>query len=479
MRIRIPGIFPRREPEAAPAEPVAEPAAPAPAQDVRRDVGESTASFSVPVTYMHSDIPEVDSAYGYGHLDGRRGVPPENFRAFVTHTVEGEGIDVLLPEVEAQLAGLREQAADLRRKREELAGLSAQCATLKERKAAAEEARRSAAAELKNAQTVAHENASAGSVVQGSIFLIAALFFILGDVVMSQKIVADALGLTGSDLLGWDESWYFAIGLAMISIVLKPAYDRLVETPFWHGRETRFAYVICILAVASLITLGVLGAFRSEANGILTQISMLGDGNGLSPAAEAARLQKLMELQRQQLESKLAWWSFVLSGVLFAAAGAVSLGIALRQFSAAWHQRWASAIQLRRRNRIHTRATEADDALDRELESSAAAIRRLETSISDQPSLDELTARANELAERRAGLLTRRTEVRTGRLLSLYDDGYEAGRLMESEGRSESTVSSGPSTRVGADLPRRRRPRPFVALRRAIREARLANHAAN
>ena len=47
-----------------------------------RSVGESTADFGVPVTYMSSGIPDVDSAFGYGHLDGNRGVEPENFREY-------------------------------------------------------------------------------------------------------------------------------------------------------------------------------------------------------------------------------------------------------------------------------------------------------------------------------------------------------------------------------------------------------------
>src|SRR5207237_688586 len=108
-----------------------------------------------------------------------------------------------------------------------------------------------------------------GSVSHALIYLGAGAIFILGDVVMSQKIVADALSLTGTPFLGLvDESWVFALGLAMISIVLKPAYDRLVERHYWEGKEWKFVVTIGVLALLSIVTLWVLGAFRFEANAL-------------------------------------------------------------------------------------------------------------------------------------------------------------------------------------------------------------------
>ena len=61
----------------------------------------------------------------------------------------------------------------------------------------------------------------------GIIYLAAGITFIFGDLIISHEIVAYALNIRDNY-----EAWAFAIGLAMLSVLLKPAYDRLVEQPF-------------------------------------------------------------------------------------------------------------------------------------------------------------------------------------------------------------------------------------------------------
>ncbi|HET6232210.1 MAG TPA: hypothetical protein VFE05_19205 [Longimicrobiaceae bacterium] len=472
MRIRIPrislsGIFSRIAGETPePAETAAAPAS----EPVRRDVGENASHFSVPVTFMRSDVPDVDSAFGYGHLDGRRGVSPENFRDFIAHTVEGEGIDLLLADLEAREKAAREKAASLRQQRAEIAGKTEELSSLAEGKAAANQALKDAAAELTAAEAQAGETHAAGSLTQGTLFLAAGLVFIAGDVVMSQKIVADALGLTGSNFLGVDESWMFALGLAMISIVLKPAYDRLVETPYWQGKRTRFTAVICTLALASFVTLWVLGAFRAESYGTQTKITMLQANAALSAAEKGSRL---MDLQEQMLSSSLARWSFILSGTLFAAAGAVSLSIGLRYLHDRRYLRRAAAKRKSELASAHLAAREAQRRVADELPGRTAELKRLLALTADEPAAAALELRADDLAGERRELLARRVEVRTNRLRSLYDDGYELG------GNLETRESEDAAAATAAERPRRKRPRPFVALRRTIREIALSAHSSN
>jgi hypothetical protein len=35
------------------------------------------------------------------------------------------------------------------------------------------------------------------------------------------------------------EAWSFAVGLAMVSILLKPAYERLIESPYSDGESAK------------------------------------------------------------------------------------------------------------------------------------------------------------------------------------------------------------------------------------------------
>ena len=101
------------------------------------------------------------------------------------------------------------------------------------------------------------------SLLAGLFFLAAGISFLAGDLIISHEIVAYALNIRNST-----EAWAFAVGLAMVSILLKPAYDRLIETPYQEnpvqnrGRYERFKITLAVFAV---LTLAVLGWFRYEA----------------------------------------------------------------------------------------------------------------------------------------------------------------------------------------------------------------------
>lgn len=464
MRIRLPGWFPRA-PEPASTVP-APPAAPAaPAREARERVVDS-----VPVTYMDSPIPEIDSAFGYGHLDGRRGVPPEHFRGFIHHTVDGEGIDRRLEELRADEQALRQRAAEVRQRRAELAGGTEALRALRDREAhwAAEVRAAETALEAAEVSARQHERGSYG---HAAMYLLAGALFVLGDVVMTRKIVADALQLTGHRFLGlMDESWVFAAGLAMISIVLKPAYDRLVEKPYWHGREKPFLAVICLLAVASLVTLWVLGEFRAEAYGDQQRLLIIQQMEGLS---DAEKLIRITALQEKMLDSELATFSFVLSGLLFATAGAVTLSIGTRYLRNALHERRPA------RTRVKRGETVLKDARDARM-SAAAAIaahgerqERLRALAADDLPAADLDARADAVAEQRRELMARFVATRQQRLRHLYDDGYELGVVNRVAAEEDEARAS------AATRPRRKRPRPFVALRRAIRERALTPETLN
>ena len=98
----------------------------------------------------------------------------------------------------------------------------------------------------------------------GLFFFAAGLAFVFGDLIISHEIVAYALNIRNNY-----EAWAFAIGLAMISILLKPAYDRLIEKPYTdqHTQQarSRYAWFKVGLAGFAIVTLGILGWFRYEA----------------------------------------------------------------------------------------------------------------------------------------------------------------------------------------------------------------------
>lgn len=458
MRIWIPKIF-RRDAEPAPA------ASPAAAPVTPRGVQESVID-SVPVTYMESRIPEVDSAFGYGHLDGRRGVDAEHFRGFIEHTVEGEGIDQRIAELKAEEDGLRQRAATLRQQRADMAAGAEALRHLREKEGRSAAEVDSARIELERAEETARQH-ERGSYTHAAMFLVAGLVFILGDVVMTRKIVADALQLTGHKFFGLlDESWVFALGLAMISIVLKPAYDRLVEKPYWQGKEKPFLAVILMLAACSLVTLYVLGDFRSDAYASQQRLGMLEAKEGIS---ETERLQGVDRIQEQMLDNPLAAVSFVLSGILFATAGAVTLSIGMRYGRTAFHERRPARQRVKQTGKALQAARDASAANRQEIATRTEQMERLRTLTGDESPPLVLEERADAIAEQRRALQQAFVSTRQRRLRSLYDDGYELG----------SVVARTAEAAAQTERPRRKRPRPFVALRRVIREMALTPETLN
>ncbi len=194
------------------------------------------------------------------------------------------------------------------------------------------------------------------SLFAGLIFLLAGIAFIAGDLIISHEIVAYALNIRNPN-----EAWAFAIGLAMLSVLLKPAYDRLIEGPYHDENspkaKSRYATFKLILSIFAIITLLVLGWFRYEAyrtdklkEAINKSVKYL-QLNAVDPLTgipvttpeltnkiETA-LRNSDQLNLDLVNSPWALLSFVLSGVLFAIAGAVSLGMALPVLQAFWY-RW-------------------------------------------------------------------------------------------------------------------------------------------
>lgn len=93
-------------------------------------------------------------------------------------------------------------------------------------------------ATIKRVEGKRNRNESPYSLLAGILYLLAGVAFVTGDLIISHEIVAYALNIRDNY-----EAWAFAIGLAMLSVLLKPAYDRLVEQPYINEYSTNQAYL--------------------------------------------------------------------------------------------------------------------------------------------------------------------------------------------------------------------------------------------
>jgi hypothetical protein len=295
-----------------------------------------------------------------------------------------------------------------------------------------------------------NHNDSPYSLLAGVLYLLAGIAFILGDLIISHEIVAYALNIRNNI-----EAWSFAVGLAMLSILLKPAYERLVEQPYLHEYSPKtkriYGYFQSFLLIFTIGTMFILGWFRYEAyktdklkEGINKQIKAMQlstqslDPTIAQPTDNQAIIQKMDEqmkaydaLNMQLVNSPWALFSFVLSGILFAIAGAICLGIAFPILQAYWY-RWLQANPaIKRLKKENLKLKESLKIAENELAEREVQRNVLEHDLTLLPNLDELKAEKVAILKEIAELLKDSKISDQDRRINTFNDGFAKGQATE------------------------------------------------
>ena len=297
------------------------------------------------------------SLHDHGFTNGLLRLDPVPFGAFIENDER-----LNQAQVEADRARANVQAAESRRDavrqarcQHQEGTLDAACA-LDQHTRATDDLR--AAADRHRAQRAAldaekHALRPPYSWVPALLFLLASIFFIGSDVAITRDVVRSAF-----DMPDGLESWCYAIGLACVAFAIKPAIDRIVEKPYATdpvaARRVNY-WFLGVVGVFAIVTLAVLGAVRGDAKRldqaetaaeIECQAAQTRVDNARYTASESekttaqadltAATVKLNAVSEERNGNGWMAWGFVLSGVLFAVAGAVCLGIgfpAIAQFA--------------------------------------------------------------------------------------------------------------------------------------------------
>ena len=287
------------------------------------------------------------------------------------------------------------------------------------------------------------------SLLAGLFFFAAGLAFVFGDLIISHEIVAYALNIRNNY-----EAWAFAIGLAMISILLKPAYDRLIEKPYTdqHTQQarSRYAWFKVGLAGFAIVTLGILGWFRYEAyrtdklkeainksvKNLQLNATPLDPTASISPAQQQALLQKIEqqllrsdELNLGLVNSPCALASFVLSGILFALAGAVSLGMALPVLQNFWYRWLQIDPRLGRLRRRRKKLVKEIEGAEKEVAEDTTQKDILAHELEILPNLDDLRAERLKLRNELDELIETTRLAQTDSRIASFNDGYAKGEI--------------------------------------------------
>ena len=285
------------------------------------------------------------------------------------------------------------------------------------------------------------------SLFAGLIYLFAGISFVAGDLIISHEIVAYALNIRNNF-----EAWAFAVGLAMVSVLLKPAYERLIETPYTENPSVRskrvYAWFKGITVVFAVATLFILGWFRYEAyktdkmkEGINKTIKQLQNQafDPLNPTAAPspeltqqidAKLKIFDVLNEKLVNSPWALASFVLSGILFALAGAICLGIAFPVLQCYW-QRWLQIDPKLKRLRKEQKRLVVDlQAFEIELSEQIVQKNILENDLKLLPNLENLQAQKQALQEEIKGIENETRLAETDARIGAYNDGFGKGSMV-------------------------------------------------
>jgi hypothetical protein len=449
---------------------------------------------------MESQHPD----YQHGYTSGIENLGREAYEGYLSSQVSHEWVTERLSEKKNELSTLEAtRQTTLSQRKGAFDSLQAHLLGLNQTSKRAQEIQ-ARVAETEQETAVLKEkrtNASTHySLLAGFIFLAAGLSFLFGDLIISHEIVAYALNIRNSN-----EAWAFAVGLAMVSILLKPAYDRLIEGPYQTDDspriKKRYGRFKVILAVFAIGTLLVLGWFRYEAyrtdklkeainksikNLQLNAVDPLTGAPVNSPELTNKIEQALRDsdnVSMMLVNSPWALLSFVLSGVLFAIAGAVSLGLALPVMQSFWY-RWLQIDPRlwrlrRRRKKLVKELTELEKVLAQQM----VQKNIMENDLSVLPALDELKEKEKALRKEINDLEEERKLALTDSRINAYNDGHARGEVArqimtdeeyEQWRNSHLTVSNlalrAKSSATDRAVPRTRSAgmRPHQAIRKAI-----------
>ncbi len=384
--------------------------------------------------------------FQHGYTSGVEGVNRETYEGYLSSQINTDWLSERIDEKRMEVIAINEQLAEAteanRTSFSSLQTHTLQVERLAKQLGQRENDRQAVEADRTSLRERRTKASPDYSLFAGLLFLVAGISFLAGDLIISHEIVAYALNIRDTN-----EAWAFAVGLAMVSILLKPAYDRLIEKPYQedpvrNGRKyERFKITLAVFAV---LTLAVLGWFRYEAyrtdqlkaaiNKSVRQLQLNTDPTNTTQVLSPATMDKIekqlsesSELNLALVNSPWALLSFVLSGILFALAGAVCLGIALPVISAFWF-RWLQAdIKLWKLRRRLKRLDKEIAPIETELAEQRTQQNVLQHNFNLLPNLEELKKQRQIITAELNELLAELKLAQTDSRISNFNDGYGQG----------------------------------------------------
>ncbi len=296
------------------------------------------------------------------------------------------------------------------------------------------------------------------------LMLVAALTFISADFIISLTVVSTQLLLDGeifgeSKIFGFNPSpFIFALALAAIPFLLKPAYDRLIEQPYKLNKNKNYFNVLIILvalaAFGLLVNTGYVRLKDFEDLEKIEETNANGNGGGMDLISQPEpQLPSISEKPNNFIA-----FVVIISGVLFALGGAILLGMGLPELRKRVKRAWLKIVLKINHRQIRL----ADKKIEKLLELHAFYDRD-EAKHCQGMSLDEKWKMLMEEMEKTEIDLAEFKKLRTEKLKHFQRKIHDYGHQMASE-FSESNLEKQGLHYIN----QKTSPRPYILLRSNI-----------
>lgn len=247
-----------------------------------------------------------------------------------------------------------------------------------------------------------------------ALFMLAGLIFMATDYSITQNIAVNALNMQ-NDANGYlpiGEATIFALGLAFLAIVLKPLVDRFFEKPYLNGQHrNRIFWALVTVSLLALFNLGVMGAYRKDAfvaeqkikflkeelSVIKSQLTI--DNQNIELNTSKKELERLIEQQEEKLDSGLVTALFILSSILFAAAGAICFSIGFPSARRHWDKQFTNFSAWQLKKQVDSAYNTANEDAANQITRYRIALDTAENMLPPLDSLDQLNKELDDLRD--------------------------------------------------------------------------------
>ena len=403
---------------------------------------------------------ELQKHFPHGVLDAQIGLEKSAFQEQSEGGTEYESVNGKVNELEKKqstAAVLKEDLMDLFGRRELKSLWDKQLA---ENKAKRDELKEMVASLKVKIKDIILEN----SLLALVLILVAALAFISADFIISLTVVSTQLLLDGeifgeSKIFGFNPSpFIFALALAAIPFLLKPAYDRLIEQPYKLNKNKNYFNVLIILvalaAFGLLVNTGYVRLKDFEDLEKIEETNANGNGGGMDLISQPEpQLPSISEKPNNFIA-----FVVIISGVLFALGGAILLGMGLPELRKRVKRAWLKIVLKINHRQIRL----ADKKIEKLLELHAFYDRD-EAKHCQGMSLDEKWKMLMEEMEKTEIDLAEFKKLRTEKLKHFQRKIHDYGHQMASE-FSESNLKKQGLHYIN----QKTSPRPYILLRNNI-----------